>query len=100
MSQIIIYDASEMHSLLRERRTGWRRTFRAMEPKFNRLRAEIYGVVYDENENNLNTNVATFLAHHQSGSPFIKRIHRSHQMNNTRWNETIENALIQITDLY
>ena len=100
MSQIIIYDASEMHSLLRERRTGWRRTFRAMEPKFNRLRAEIYGVVYDENENNLNTNVATFLAHHQSGSPFIKRIHRSHQMDNTRWNEAIENALIQITDLY
>ena len=100
MSQIIIYDASEMNALLRERRTGWRRTFRAVEPKFNRLRAEIYSVAHDVNDNSLNTNVATFLAHHQSGSPFIKRIHRSQQMSNAIWNETIEIALIKITDLY
>jgi|TARA_Y100000310_G_scaffold6372_1_gene7178 hypothetical protein len=100
MSQIIIYDASEMNALLGERRRGWTRTVRALEPKFNRLRAEIYSTAYDESRNNLSTNVATFLAHHQSGNPFIKRLHRSHQMTNTQWNEIIEKALITITDLY
>lgn len=100
MSQIIIYDVSEMNTLLNERKRGQTHAFSGLETKFNRLRSEIYSTAYDENRNSLNTNVATFLAHHQNGSPFIKRIHRSEGMSNSQWYEIIETVLTQITDLY
>tara|TARA_R110000824_G_scaffold206523_2_gene391640 strand:+ start:4827 stop:5876 length:1050 start_codon:yes stop_codon:yes gene_type:complete len=99
MTQIIIYDESEINALIKERESEPLGSNWATDPKYSRLRREVYDNPTADG-NSVHTNVVTFLSHHYSQSPFIKRIQRSEGMNNREWNNELEKALSKIYGFY
>ena len=103
MTQMIILDNAQVlsmkvaYEITREQSLSPYQRLR--RNKFYSLRQTIYDKPNTLREHTLNYNLITFLAHHKSNKPFIKRLYRSRRKSNTAWMYQIDKALKQLFNL-
>lgn len=104
MTQMIILDNAQVNRM----KLDYENPVGLFQPPYMRnrrnrlykLRNAIYEKPFTERDNHLPYTVITFLAHHKSNRPFIRRVYRSRRKSNSAWIAQIDSVLKQIFKLY
>lgn len=96
MTQMIILDNAQVMRL----KLDYARTRVYHSKDLLKLRNAIYNNPNTNRQNTLPYGLITFLAHHHSGRPFIRRLYRSKRKSNSAWMHQIDGALQQLFRLY
>ena len=104
MTQMIIIDNAQVNRL----KLDYENPVGLFQPSYMRnrrnrlykLRQAIYEKPFTERDNHLPYTVITFLAHHKSNRPFIRRVYRARRKSNSEWMAQIDSVLKRIFKLY
>jgi len=104
MTQMIILDNAQVNRM----KLDYENPVGMFQPSYIRnrrnrlykLRNAIYEKPFTERDNHLPYTVITFLAHHKSNRPFIRRVYRARRKSNSEWMAQIDSALKRIFKLY